>query len=157
MTTHYDETDETEIAELLVGRRIVAAEKGSFEHPGLIRKSRYGQGYLEGRRADGRLTLDDGTALYLFGNRGCGGCISGMYPLEKIAAVDNIITSARVESDPGEGENPDDEDDYRQGGYRIFVVADAVEINVAEFVGSDGNGYYGTGFELHVVRAGVGA
>jgi hypothetical protein len=58
--------------------------------------------------------------------------------------VDNIITAARVECAPDASDDP-------EGTYRIFVVADAVEINVAEFVGSDGNGYYGTGFELFVV------
>lgn len=140
----YNENNAAEIAELLVGRRIVEAEMGKLDHPGLSRQSRYGQVYYEGRRAEGRLVLDDGTTLYLFGNRGCGGCESGHYPLEKLAAVDNIITAARVEFDRADGED----------AYRIFVVADAVKINVAEFVGSDGNGYYGTGFELHVVRPG---
>lgn len=151
MTT-FNEDNEAEIADLLVGQRIVSAEMGEFEHPGLIQRSRYGQEYLEGRRADGRLVLDDGTVLYLFGNDGCGGCPSGDYPLEKVATVDNIITAARVECAPGDG---DADDDYLPtGAYRIYVVADAVEVNVAEFVGSDGNGYYGTGFELHVVRSG---
>jgi hypothetical protein len=49
-----------------------------------------------------------------------------------------------------EGTRSEGNKDY--GTYRIFVFADAVEINVAEFVGSDGNGYYGTGFTLTVVR-----
>jgi hypothetical protein len=42
-------------------------------------------------------------------------------------------------------------DGPKEGTYRIYVIADAQEINVAEFVGSDGNGFYGTGFSLIVV------
>ena len=142
MTNYYDETDETEIAELLVGRRIVAAEKGNFVIPG--------RSAWEDDNAEGKLVLDDGTVLYLAGNVGGCSCGAGDYQLEKLATVDNIITSARVESNPGGDDYLNDS--YDDGAYRIFVVADAVEINVAEFVGSDGNGYYGTGFELHVVR-----
>jgi hypothetical protein len=85
MSTHLNETDEAEIAGLLVGHRIVEAETGRLDHPELLRRSRYGREYYEGRRAEGRLVLDDGTTLYLFGNAGCGGCISGNYPLEKLA------------------------------------------------------------------------
>jgi hypothetical protein len=32
------------------------------------------------------------------------------------------------------------------------VVADAAEVNIASFEGSDGNGYYGTGYALYVHR-----
>jgi hypothetical protein len=42
--------------------------------------------------------------------------------------------------------------DYHVGDgyYRIFVFADNRRINVASFDGSDGNGYYGTGWWLAV-------
>lgn len=133
----YDETDQSHIETLLVGRRIVQAEKGTFEYPG-----RWSS------QAEGRLVLDDGTVVYLVGNDGGCSCGAGDYDLEKVAAVDNVITSARVECSPAGDEVDGD------GTYRIFVVAEAVEINVAEFVGSDGNGYYGTGFALTVVRGG---
>lgn len=135
---HYNEDNESEIAEVLVGRRIVKAELGEVGIPG-------GTSYRS--KAEGLLVLDDGTELYLTGNDGGCACSAGCYPLEKVATVDNVITRARVESSP---------DDYYGGGegaYRIFVFADNQEINVAEFVGSDGNGYYGTGFELTVVRS----
>lgn len=137
----YSETNEDEIAGLLVGHRIVQAEMGSFDYPNQW-----------GEKAEGRLVLDDGTTLYLTGNDGGCACSAGCYPLEKVAAVDNIITSARVECSPD-----NDYGDEGDGTYRIFVIADNTEINVAEFVGSDGNGYYGTGFSLTVVRAGSGA
>ena len=130
MTTTYYEGDEAAIADVLIGRRITEAEKGSFDYPG--------------GRAEGRLVLDNGTVLYLTGNDGGCACSAGCYPLESVAAVDNIITSARIEA------SPEGDDIEGEGVYRIFVIADAVEINVAEFVGSDGNGYYGTGFSLTV-------
>lgn len=136
-TTTYTEEDGDKIAELLVGRRIVSAEKGDFDYPGHSEWD---------NRAEGRLVLDDGTMLYLTGHEGGCSCSAGDYELEKVATVDNIITSARVEFPPA--------DDYGdvEGAYRIFVFADNQEINAAEFVGSDGNGYYGTGFSLTVVR-----
>lgn len=94
--------------------------------------------------------LDDGTELYLKSNEGCPGCDSGWYSLVKVAITDNIITSARVHC------APDDPSDFRSGKgvYQIFVFAEDREINVASFEGSDGNGYYGTGFALTVVAPG---
>lgn len=138
MTT-YNEDNHEEIAALLVGRRIVAAEMGRFDYPGRNDWTEW---------ADGRLTLDDGTALYLTGHEGGCCCGAGDYPLTKVATVDNVITSARVEPDPTGDDHGDGE-----GSYRIFVFAANEEINVAEFVGTDGNGYYGTGFSLTVVPA----
>jgi hypothetical protein len=135
----YTETNAEEIAQFLVGHRIVQAEKGMFDYPGREWRD----------HAEGRLTLDDGTVLYLTGNDGGCGCDGGCYPLGAVAAVDNVITSARVECEPG-GDGYDNYD----GAYRIFVLADGIETSVAEFVGSDGNGYYGTGFALTVVRGG---
>jgi hypothetical protein len=133
----YTEDQGDAIAAVLVGRRIVTAEKGPFDHP---ERSRYDKPF------EGRLVLDDGTTLYLAGHEGGCSCGAGDYDLTKVAAVDNIITSARVQASPS-GDDLDGD-----GAYRIFVLAENEEINVAEFVGSDGNGYYGTGFSLTVVR-----
>lgn len=60
--------------------------------------------------------------------------------------MDNIITSVRLDSETDLGE-------YGEGptSYRIYVVADAVEINALQIDGDDGNGYYGTGYELIVI------
>jgi hypothetical protein len=143
MPETYDHTENDKIAAVLVGRRIVRAEEGEFDFPGRDRWT----------RPDGRLVLDDGTELYLTGNDGGCSCSAGCYPLHKVATVDNVITSARVECDPHDDEEPWFGEGARENGaYRIFVIADNTEINVAEFVGSDGNGYYGTGFSLTVVR-----
>jgi hypothetical protein len=137
--TVYTEDNDQEITDLLIGHRIVSAEMGDVgDYPG--------RGW-EYRRPQGLLTLDDGTKLYLAGNE-CSCC--AQYDLEKVASVDNIITAVRVECDPDADRA--DRYDTEPGVYRIFVLADAVEINVAEFVGTDGSGYYGTGFELAVVR-----
>ena len=135
-TVTYDETDDDAIAALLVGRRIVRAEMGQFDYP--VRSS-------WDKRPEGRLVLDDGTTLLLTGHEGGCSCGAGDYDLSKVATVENVITSARVHCDP------DDDGGGGEGVYRIYVFSDNVEINVAEFVGSDGNGYYGTGFSLTVV------
>lgn len=137
-----DETDHGEIEALLLGRRIVAAEIVDTPIP------YEDNDYHYRTHAEGVLALDDGTRIYARGNDGGCSCGAGDYPLAHLAAVDNVITSVRFEDSPG----GDDEDG--DGWYRIFVVADAVEVNVASFEGSDGNGYYGTGYELFVHRAG---
>lgn len=137
---HYDETDGDTIAELLVGRQIVEADMGG-DYPDYPQQFSWD-------RPEGLLVLDDGTKLYLTGNDGGCACSAGCYPLKHVAATENIITSARVHCDPDE----DYADRTGEGVYQIFVFTGADEINVASFEGSDGNGYYGTGFSLTVVR-----
>lgn len=142
--TTYTENDEDGIAAVLIGRRIVAAEMGRFDYPG---RGKYSE------LAEGRLVLDNGTVLYLTGNEGGCSCSAGCYPLQRVATADNVITRVRVECAP-HGDDFDDDTDRDWGAYRIFVFSGATEINVADFAGSDGNGYYGTGFELCVVVPG---
>ncbi len=139
MTTELDQTAEADIQKLLLGRRIVGAEKGSFDFPG-----------REWREpASGRLTLDDGTQIYVLPNQGGCACSAGDYELTSLATVDNIITSVRLAA---EGEK--DDWGYGSTSYRIYVVADATEINAVQIDGDDGNGYYGTGYELFVINPG---
>lgn len=142
MLEHLDQADHEAIEELLLGRRIVAAEQGDVPIPG-------NEDSYYDRTAEGVLTLDDGTRIYAKGNEGDCSCSAGDYFLKHLAAVDNVITSVRFDDHPG-GDGYDS--DY-EGWYRIFVVADAAEINIASFEGSDGNGYYGTGYDLWVQRA----
>lgn len=149
--TELDETNHAEIEALLIGRRIVAAEMGRVEIP-------YGDDEYHWRtEAEGVLTLDDGTQIYVRGHEGDCSCGAGDYELRHLATVDNVITSVRFEDKPDGDEyyNWDTPEDQREerGWYRIFVFADAAEVNVASFEGSDGNGYYGTGYELFVQRA----
>lgn len=94
-----------------------------------------------------RLQLDDGTILILTGHDGGCGCNSGCYDLTELNGVDNIITKVELVADPaGDGYDAD------PGTYRIFVYADNVQVNLATFEGTDGNGWYGTGFSIEVRR-----
>lgn len=130
MPQFLDNADVEGLSELLEGHRIVNAEL-----------TRQGD-------SEGFLLLDDGTMLELFGNEGCGGCSSGWYDLTHVAKVDNIITRVRVVEDP------DDEFGGGRGVYEIFVFTENEKVNVATFTGTDGNGYYGSGFSVRVRRQG---
>lgn len=132
MANTLTQDDETATRDLLMGRRIVAAEMGDFPT----------EGY---NKATGRLTLDDGTQVLIAPNDGGCSCGGGDYDLDKLTTVDNVITDVRLacEEEPGH---------YGQS-YRVYVVADNVEINVLSVKGDDGSGYYGTGYELFVVPA----
>jgi hypothetical protein len=132
------ENDDQKIADLLVGRRIVAAEQGSFK----LGLNRWDD------EAEGKLTLDDGTVVYVVPHIGGCSCGAGDYSLTSLAKVDNVITSVRLAAEEGPREW-----DEGPTSYRIYVVADAVEINAVQIDGDDGNGYYGTGYELIVVPA----
>lgn len=92
------------------------------------------------------LLLDDGKVVKLVGNDGGCACSAGCYYLTELNEVPNIITNVEVYSDPA----GDDEDG--EGVYRIFVYAENRKINLATFEGTDGNGYYGTGFHILVRR-----
>lgn len=133
----YDETNHDEIAALLVGRRIVEVQPTDEQIPG----ARYSF-----ERGEGVLILDDGTRLYLLGNEGCA-CPSGNYPLTAMATAPNIITSVSFE------DNPADDGDEHEGHYSIYVWAENQKIEAARFEGTDGNGYYGTGYRIYVVPA----
>lgn len=121
--------DQDEIKNLLIGRRIVEVK---------LHATKYDAGML---------VLDDGTIVYVHANDGCGGCTSGYYQVKKLATCDNIITNVRFHNDPS--------NEYSsrsgEGVYEIYVFADAQEINIMRLEGTDGNGYYGTGYELEVV------
>ena len=90
------------------------------------------------------LELDDGRRLRFVGNDGGCACSAGCYDLTELNDVDNIITAVEFLDDP-------DGDDMDGGGtYKIFVFADNRRVNLATFEGTDGNGYYGTGYSIEV-------
>jgi len=98
------------------------------------------------RGAVGTIVLDDGTVLELEGNEGGCCCSSGDYTLTTLNHVDNIITNVEfVDSPSGDGEDGD-------GTYKIFVFADNTMINLATFEGDDGNGYYGSGYDIRIKK-----
>lgn len=98
--------------------------------------------------AENRLTLDDGTMLMFKGNIGGCSCGSGDYDLTVLNGVDNIITNVQLVDDPCGDDYPKD----AKGLYQIFVYASNEIINLATFEGSDGNGYYGTGYSILIER-----
>jgi hypothetical protein len=106
---------------------------------------------LTGRRVqkigDDELLLDDGTVLTLTGHEGRCSCGAGDYDLVELNGVDNVITNVEFEDSPA-GDDTDGE-----GYYRIFVYAGNERINLAVFEGTDGNGYYGTGYWIAVKSA----
>lgn len=132
-----DESSQSAITDLLMGRTVT---KVDGEH----------------------LLLDDGTLIKAIGRDGGCACSAGCYDLSVLNGVDNIIT--RVEYDywpagdydnydtgAGRGsDHPDNPHDKWTGYYRVFVYAENQQINLMQFNGSDGNGYYGTGFEILV-------
>jgi hypothetical protein len=133
MTTYLTETDEADTRALLLGRRITAVKLGAEAGDGVW--------------LDGQLTLDDGTVIDVVPNDGGCSCGAGDYVLTHLATVDNVITDVRLAVDQdGDGEDAKT--------YRIFVFAGNEEINAVTVAGDDGNGYYGTGYELHVKRSG---
>ena len=101
--------------------------------------------------SDAELLLDNGTVLRLEGNDGGCACSAGCYDLTELNGCDNVITRVEFRNDP--------DDDYsdENGVYQIFVYADNQKINLATFEGSDGNGYYGTGYSITVTVAGGAA
>ena len=136
-----DHDDQTEITNLLLGRKVTKV-------------------------ADDHLLLDDGTVIKAIGHEGGCACASGCYDLSALNGVDNIITRVEFDYHPGGDHEPWDgpneakkcdpaQEDWT-GHYRIFVYADNQRVNLMRFDGTDGNGYYGTGFEL-LVRLADGA
>lgn len=127
-----DENAQDEIERLLLGRKVTKVD-------------------------DEHLLLDNGTVIKAIGHDGGCACSAGCYDLEVLNGVDNIITKVEFDyapaSDgdyPEHGKHPDDPDDKWTGYYRIFVYAENQQINLMQVNGTDGNGYYGTGFGLLV-------
>lgn len=124
-TTRLDHDDHDEIAELLTGRRIATVNEDSET-----------------------LELDDGTIVKVVPNDGGCSCGAGDYFLKALGATDAAITRAEViVEDAVEGQ------EYGETRYRIQVYAAGVPVNAVVIEGDDGNGYYGTGFQLIVSPA----
>lgn len=121
-----NECNENEIKELLLGHKIVADENNDA------------------------LILDNGVVLQINPNIGCYGCESGNYYLQHIASVNNAITNVEFVNDYEVNDDDYyDEEDYYQH-YRIFVIADGMTTELLDVYGTDGNGYYGTGYTIDV-------
>ena len=91
----------------------------------------------------GNLVLDNGVVLQINPNIGCNGCGSGSYYLRHITSVNNAITNVEFVEEY-------DDDEYQCKHYKIFVIADGVTTELLDVYGTDGNGYYGTGYTIDV-------
>lgn len=108
---------------------------------------------LIGRRVvdvheSGYLTLDNGTVLQVEPNSGCS-CGAGNYWIDHLERVNNAITAVELSCSYTDAEDYDTV-------YRIYVYANGMQHEMLRVVGSDGNGYYGTGYELFVRLRGEG-
>lgn len=88
------------------------------------------------------LVLDNGVMLQINPNIGCYSCESGNYYLQHISSVNNAITNVEFVEEF--------EDDCYYEHYRIFVIADGMTTELLDVYGTDGNGYYGTGYTIDV-------
>ena len=91
------------------------------------------------------LYLDNGVELEVCPNEGCGGCYAGWYHLVELNECDNAITDVELCRD-----YIDSTDTYDDISYKIFVYAENKKIKVLQVDGSDGNGYYGSGYSIVV-------
>lgn len=124
----YNYEQEQEIRGLLVGRKIVAVDEAAET-----------------------LTLDDGTELKILPNEGmC--CSNGDYFVRRLVGAENVILAVDFsEQYLDKDQRSEPGDDYR---YEIFVYTEGVENgqSILRVDGSDGNGYYGTGYKIRVKR-----
>lgn len=120
----YDETDIKEIEKLFIGRKVKVISYDEF---------------------GGILELDNGIELEIVPNEGCGGCSSGWYYLRELNNVDNAITNVEFMED-----EIIDNYGYCETSYKIFVFCEDKRIKLLQVDGDDGNGYYGTGYEIIV-------
>ncbi len=94
---------------------------------------------------DDALSLDNGLILKIHPNEGCGGCSSGWYDISELNECPiNAIMNVEFTEEEQNGY-----DDYV---YKIFVLAEDQRIKLLEIGGSDGNGYYGTGYWIEIIR-----
>lgn len=119
--------DET-LRELFVGRRIVTC---TYEVPGNV-----------------LFELDNGVRLRLIPNEGCStSCGNGIFTLTDFSKFDHVITRVEVTDD-----KKDLYGDSAQAVLELFVYGEGLSEKVAEVKGTAGNGYYGRGFTIQVLR-----
>lgn len=91
------------------------------------------------------ICLDNGIELEICPNKGCGGCCSGWYELVELNGCDNAITNVEFSCD-----DICDENSYNDLSYKIFVYAENKKLKILQVDGTDGNGYYGSGYSIIV-------
>jgi hypothetical protein len=120
-----DESDESEIRALLLGRTVTKVDGDS-------------------------LLLDDGTTMTIHPNEGCGGCSAGWYNLTEL---NECPVNAIMAVEFNNGESPGEDFGWgatEQYSYRVFVLAADRRIKLWQVDGDDGNGCYGTGYWIEI-------
>ena len=92
---------------------------------------------------DDTLVLDNGQRLRVVGNIGCC-CGAGNYYVRHLSTCNNAITNVEFSCEYEEKRY----ETYQ--AYRIFVIADGIQTTLLDVYGTDGNGYYGSGYWLEV-------
>ena len=113
-------SEESKIKDLLMYRKIVKVERDT-------------------------LYLDNGIELEVVANSGCVVCSACGYEVTELNGCDNIITNVEFECD-----DINEPKSYDDTSYKIFVYAEDKKIKILQVDGSDGNGYYGTGYSIVV-------
>lgn len=124
------------------------SEKISFRDDENIKKLFVGKSIVHVE--DDVMTLNDGTLVKVLPNEGCWGCPSGNFSLtERLKKVESVITNVKLVHK----EVSRDEETFS-----LFLYTGGKKnkkgkkVTLFEVSGSGGNGYYGTGFELKVVK-----
>lgn len=152
--TQGTETDVELLRKALVGKRVVSARlyDDGQDHASVDK--------YDSVSAEGELILDDGTQVLLAGHIGGCSCSAGDYDLASVTVPSvNSIMDVQVQRVRPDGYNPTygDYDGEGEYVYRIFVLAFDTAHEVASFEGTDGSGYYGTGFYFRVLPPGTRA
>lgn len=102
-----------------------------------------GKQIVETRAEEGILILSDGKELSIKPNSGCWGCISGNFSLSELNEVNNVITNVKTVKTDKDGTT-----------YQLFLYVEGVKKKEKLFAvtGSEGNGYYGTGYTIEVTE-----
>lgn len=87
------------------------------------------------------LRLDNGIELQFNGNEGCSGCGSGYYYIKELNGCKNIITDVKFQKTNIE---------YDEYSYKLFVYAENKKIKLLQCDGNDGNGWYGSGYQIFI-------
>lgn len=92
------------------------------------------------------LYLDNRIELEIMPNEGCG-CGAGWYEITELNGCDNVITNVELNCENGKWDSNWLTYDKM---YNIFVYAENKKIKVLQVDGNDGNGCYGTVYEIKV-------
>lgn len=137
MTDSINYDDVKELNALLVGRRIVSAEKGT-------RRELLGASDWNGALPAIRYELDNGTKLIAADRDGGCACSNGCFEITEGVLPQNVITNVEVAEEYAYGSQGDG-----QAVIRMFVYSETDKSELFHSEGGD-NGYYGWGHEMFV-------